>query len=136
MNPPDAKIEAEKPSTYARIYLVVRQIPAGRVANYGQIAAIVGGCTPRMVGYAMAAAMEDDVPWQRVINAQGKISLRADSGGALEQRQRLEDEGVRFDADGRVDFRRFRWGGPEVAWLIEHGFDPATSWTPEEETSA
>ncbi len=60
---------------YHRIYLVVRQIPRGKVATYGQIAVIVGGCTARMVGYALSATpQQSDVPWQRVINAQGKIS--------------------------------------------------------------
>lgn len=68
--------------TYERIYEVVRLIPPGRVATYGQVASIVGNCTARMVGYAMAALPPgSDVPWQRVINAQGKISLRADSAG-------------------------------------------------------
>ena len=60
---------------YVRIYDLVRQIPPGKVATYGQIAGVVGGCTARMVGYAMAAVPEGlDVPWQRVINAKGKIS--------------------------------------------------------------
>ena len=62
-------------------YAVVRQIPAGKVASYGQIAEIVGDCTARVVGYAMAAA-PDDVPWQRVVNAQGKVSPRADHWGS------------------------------------------------------
>ncbi len=114
---------------YLRIYLVVRQIPRGRVATYGQIGAIVGVSTPRMVGYALASLPAgSDVPWQRVINAQGKISLRADSSENHLQRQLLEEEGIHFDAQKRVDFRRFRWSGPELGWLIEHGFDPALTW--------
>jgi methylated-DNA-protein-cysteine methyltransferase-like protein len=95
---------------YERIYAVVRQIPAGKVASYGQIAQITGGCTARMVGYAMAATPENSgVPWHRVINAQGKISLRADSFGSRLQEQLLKDEGVEFDAQGRVDLERFGW---------------------------
>ena len=85
-----------------RIYLVVRQIPAGKVSTYGDIAAIVGDCTARMVGYAMAAA-NDSIPWHRVINAQGKISPRGDGGGEQLQRARLEDEGIAFNADGKVN---------------------------------
>ena len=114
---------------YTRIYAVARQIPPGRVVTYGQIAAIVGGCTARMVGYAMAAAPAGgDVPWQRVINSQGKISPRADGLSSAEQQARLEDEGVHFNTQGRVDLRHFRWSGPEIGWLLEHGFDPEPSW--------
>jgi methylated-DNA-protein-cysteine methyltransferase-like protein len=118
--------------TYERIYEVVRQIPSGRVATYGQIAAIVGDCTARMVGYALAATPAgSDVPWQRVINAQGKISLRANSGENTLQRQLLEEEGVRFDAENRVNFRQYRWPGPDLDWLLAHGFDPLPLWREE-----
>ena len=89
---------------YEKIYSFVRKIPSGRVTTYGQVAAIVGGCTPRMVGYAMAALPADsDVPWQRVINHQGKISPRSGGPGGLIQRELLTEEGVRFDGQGRVD---------------------------------
>ena len=114
---------------YQRIYIVVRQIPTGKVSTYGQIAAIVGrGCTARQVGYAMAALRSDDksVPWQRVINSQGEISLRPGGGGAR-QRGLLEAEGVEFDAGGRADFRRFGWEGPDWEWLEQHAFNPAPS---------
>lgn len=112
---------------YERIYAVVRQIPAGRVATYGQVAAIVGNCTARMVGYAMAALeYNSGVPWQRVINRQGKVSPRTGGSGSAKQRQLLEAEGVRFDlAGGRVDFTRFGWSGPDWNWLDQHGFHPA-----------
>jgi methylated-DNA-protein-cysteine methyltransferase related protein len=96
---------------YPRIYSIVRQIPSGRVASYGQIAKIVG-CTAREVGYAMAAAKGVDVPWQRVINSQGKISLGEQAGGAL-QRQLLENEGVQFDERDRVSFDIYGWLGLE-----------------------
>jgi len=98
---------------YQRIYAIVRQIPAGKVATYGQIARIVPGCDARMVGYAMAALRdtnEDEaVPWQRVINSQGKISLTGE-GYAL-QRQLLEQEGILFSEKGVVDFNEFGWLG-------------------------
>ena len=103
--------------TYARIYALVRMIPAGQVATYGQIAALAGGCTARMVGYALAALPHDtDVPWQRVINRQGKISPRSGGAGSALQRQLLEAEGVVFDAAGRVDFAAVGWSGPEWEW--------------------
>lgn len=95
---------------YERIYAVVRQIPRGKVATYGQIAAVVGGCSARMVGYALAALPEgSDVPWQRVINHQGKISPHGFGYGSAMQRQLLEQEGVLFDRQERVDFARFGW---------------------------
>jgi methylated-DNA-protein-cysteine methyltransferase-like protein len=100
--------------TYDRIYRVVRRIPAGRVATYGQVAELAGlPGQARQVGYAMAALdSESIVPWHRVINAQGAISTRrADPGGGVTQRIRLEREGVRFDARGRVALERFRWKG-------------------------
>ena len=103
-------------SLYHQIYDMVRQIPAGKVTTYGRIAELVGGCTARMVGYAMAALKrggEPDVPWQRVINAKGKISIHGDGFGNAMQRRKLEEEGVEFDANDRVDFTRFGWLGPE-----------------------
>lgn len=97
-------------STYARVYAVVRRVPAGRVATYGQVARVAGlGEHARMVGYALAALPnETTVPWHRVINAQGTVSRRR-SGDLLSQRMRLEREGVRFDARGRASFARFGW---------------------------
>ncbi len=110
---------------YERIYAVVSLIPAGQVATYGQIASIVGDCTARMVGYAMAALpVGSAVPWQRVINAQGKISPRGNDQSTIVQQQRLEAEGIPFDGEGRVDLRQFRWPGPPLDWLLENGFAP------------
>ncbi|MBM3133937.1 MAG: 6-O-methylguanine DNA methyltransferase [Chloroflexi bacterium] len=105
---------------YERIYEVIRQIPRGRVATYGQIAALVGPpCGGRTVGYALAALGRrldgPPVPWQRVINAQGKVST-----GPNQQRL-LEEEGVVFDEAGRTDLQRFGWPGPDPAWAAAHG---------------
>ena len=103
---------AGQDSVYARIYAVVRQIPRGKVSTYGLIAKIVDRCTPRMVGYAMAALRgRADVPWQRVINSKGEISTRSRGDGALRQRRLLEKEGIRFDPRGRVNLRKVRWTG-------------------------
>lgn len=124
----EAETEArhERVPLYERIYNVVRQIPAGKVATYGQIAAIVGSTGPRTVGYAMAALRADDVPWQRVINRQGKISARAGGGPDSRQRALLIEEGVLFDAQGRVSFQHSGWDGPDMDWLEDNGLYPAT----------
>ena len=103
---------------------MVKRIPKGRVATYGQIARMVGRCTARMVGYAMAATPEGSrVPWQRVINAQGMISARSHGDGGERQRVMLEKEGVTFDAKGRADLNVFQWK-PSTA-----PFGPAVSST-------
>lgn len=108
---------------YQRIFQIARLIPLGQVATYGQIAWIEGHCTPRMVGYAMAGLPEgSDVPWQRVINSQGKISPRGNLSSTMEQRFLLEEEGIAFDAEERIDLQRFGWAGPDPAWLTENGF--------------
>jgi methylated-DNA-protein-cysteine methyltransferase-like protein len=96
---------------YERIYAVVRQIPYGRVASYGQVGKLVG-CTARQVGYALHASLGEDVPWQRVINSQGKISPHGDGIGTAMQHTLLVAEGVKFDPNGRIDMERFGWLGP------------------------
>ena len=94
---------------YKIIYELVRQIPKGRVATYGQIARLAKwGRRARHVGWAMHAC-PDDVPWHRVINSKGEISARARSDSHELQRLLLEAEGVRFDDRGRVDLGRFLW---------------------------
>ena len=106
----------KKSHLYERIYEMVRLIPPGKVTTYGRIAELVGGCSARMVGYAMAALKRGgapDVPWQRVINAKGQISVHGDGIGNAMQRIILEEEGVVFDAKDRVDFAQFGWAGPD-----------------------
>jgi methylated-DNA-protein-cysteine methyltransferase-like protein len=101
-----------------QVWEIARRIPRGKVATYGQIAKMIppplgveieayAAFAPRWVGGAMAAC-PDDVPWQRVINSQGKVSERA---GAQKQRQLLEAEGVIFDAKDRVDLKKYGWSG-------------------------
>ena len=96
---------------YAKIYRTVRRIPRGRVTTYGAIARIAGyPGYARQVGYALAALPQGTtVPWQRVVNASGRISLSDRSGGATTQRMRLVAEGVDVDAAGRVSLRRHGW---------------------------
>ena len=95
---------------YDRIYATVRRIPAGRVATYGRIAKLTGRCGARQVGYALSALSEgSSVPWQRVINSEGRISQRSSGGHDDLQRRLLEEEGVEFSLDGRVDLVRFGW---------------------------
>lgn len=100
-----------EPTAVSRIYTIVALIPPGSVATYGQVAALAGQpCRARLVGRLLAALPHDrDVPWHRVINARGRISLPAGSPAALRQRARLEREGIEFRPDGRVDLSRFRW---------------------------
>ena len=90
---------------YEAIWEAVRKIPHGRVASYGQIATIAGlDGHARMVGYALHALKpQHDVPWHRIVNAQGKISLPGPN--ARRQRARLEAEGVKFLPSGKIDMK-------------------------------
>jgi methylated-DNA-protein-cysteine methyltransferase-like protein len=95
---------------YQRIYEVVLQIPKGNVATYSQIAALVGRCTPRIVGNAMAALPTgSNVPWHRVINSQGRISIRSDGNIDMKQRHLLESEGIQFADNGSIDLKKYNW---------------------------
>jgi methylated-DNA-protein-cysteine methyltransferase-like protein len=98
-------------SGYQHIYRVVRRIPSGKVATYGQIASLAGiPRQARRVGYALHALPRgSDVPWQRVINARGQVSERSMPGLEAMQRAALESEGVVFDSRGRVDLARYQW---------------------------
>lgn len=97
---------------YSKIYAVVAKIPRGRVASYGEVALRAGlPRHARMVGYALHALRSGtSLPWHRVINAQGGISLGRIPGEEGLQRALLEAEGVEFDPSGRVDMGRFGWG--------------------------
>jgi methylated-DNA-protein-cysteine methyltransferase-like protein len=107
----NAAVPHDPDSSYSRIYAVVRRIPRGRVATYGQVARLAGlGGHARQVGYALHAMVTvRPLPWHRVINARGEVSPRSDPGSDLAQREFLEREGVVFDRSGRVDLARFQW---------------------------
>ena len=111
-----------------QVYQVVRAIPAGRVMTYGQIAALIPPppgvdlrgyehVKARWVGYAMAECPEE-VPWQRVVTARGRISLRPGEGPEV-QRLLLSDEGVVVDEGGRIDLARHTWE-PAQEWYAAH----------------
>jgi methylated-DNA-protein-cysteine methyltransferase related protein len=115
---PQYSIPPDPQAYYQQVWDLVRQIPHGRVATYGQIAKLLpppmgveieayAAFGPRWVGGAMANC-PDDVPWQRVINSKGEISERA---GAERQRLLLEQEGVEFDAKNRIDLKKYGWSG-------------------------
>lgn len=90
-----------------RIYQIVRRIPTGSVATYGDVAAIVGACDARTVGNALRDLPREqlsEVPWHRVINSAGRISTYGSR-----QRYLLELEGIEFDESGCIDLARFRW---------------------------
>ena len=91
-----------------QVYVLVRKIPAGRVASYGQVAAMLGRPrAARAVGGAMRRCPAD-VPWHRVLNGQGRISRRKRAASMLTQRMLLEREGVTLRR-GRVDMARYAW---------------------------
>lgn len=93
---------------YQRVYAVVRRIPRGRVTTYGNLARLAGCTGPRQAGYALSALKEPTaVPWHRVVNARGAISVPGSSG--VTQRLRLEREGVRFNGRGIIDLAQFGW---------------------------
>jgi methylated-DNA-protein-cysteine methyltransferase-like protein len=105
---------------YELVWSIVRQIPRGKVASYGQIAKLLPppngveietyvAFGPLWVGGAMAAS-PNDVPWQRVVNSKGEISVR-DGADARRQKLLLEDEGVLFNPRGRIDFKKYGWKG-------------------------
>ena len=103
---------------YQQIHEIIRLIPRGKVATYGQIAEIVGGCTARMVGYAASTIpVDSEIPWQRVINYKGKISRRSGVYGELLQQELLEGEGIHFDKLGKTNLKYYRWNG-ETEWNL------------------
>jgi methylated-DNA-protein-cysteine methyltransferase-like protein len=108
-------LSPDQQNSYDRIYAVVARIPPGRVATYGQVATLAGIPNgARQVGYALAALRPGHrLPWHRVVNARGAISMR-DSGAVAEQRFRLEKEGLQFSVGGTVDLRSCRWDGGEA----------------------
>lgn len=120
---------------YRIVWEIVRQIPYAQVATYGQIASMIAPPSgieaedydklgPRWVGDAMnnvSRVDEPTVPWHRVINSRGGISMADDNPASALQRARLRHEGVVFGAKELIDLNDFGWDGPDAAWLKEHG---------------
>lgn len=95
-------------SFFSRVYTLVRKIPRGKVATYGQIARAIGAPgAARTVGWAMHDCPAD-VPWHRVVNVRGEISLRP-TAGYHEQRARLKAEGLKFNRTGVIDLKKYGW---------------------------
>ncbi len=114
------KAPATGQTMYRKFYAMVRRVPRGRVATYGQIARLCGMPRhARHVGYALSAIPADmKLPWHRIINGQGRISLRLrhwDSGSDDLQRILLEAEEVTFDSSGKVNLKKFQWQPPAKA---------------------
>jgi methylated-DNA-protein-cysteine methyltransferase-like protein len=124
--------ESNRESFNRLVYTITRQIPPGRVMTYGSIAALIPPpagmdghayqrVRARWVGYAMAAC-PDGVPWQRVVNAQGKVSRPA-APGALAQRSLLEMEGIEFNTSGRLNLKDLLWT-PQPSFIRQHKLVP------------
>lgn len=97
-------------NTFEKIYAVVRQIPSGQVCSYGTVAALAGNRRwARVVGYAMAACRDPDVPCHRVLHKDGTPSAAFEKNGVNCQVVLLKNEGVCFLTDGRVDMAHFAW---------------------------
>jgi methylated-DNA-protein-cysteine methyltransferase-like protein len=121
---------------YRIVWDIVRQVPRGKVTTFGQIASMIPPppdfdidpkdyekLAPRWVGDAMNAVSRIDektVPWHRVINSKGGISLPEDSISAAQQRARLRAENL-LDERELVDLEQYGWDGPDEAWLKEKG---------------
>ena len=97
-------------SFYEAAWEMTKQIPSGKVATYGQLATYLGSPrAARAVGYAMFNVPDESIPWHRVINSQGRISIGGHQHRPDLQRFKLEDEGVEFSESGRVDLNKWGW---------------------------
>ena len=98
---------------YEKVYTIVKKIPKGKVTNYGTIALLLNQPrAARAVGYALNALQKNeatDVPWQRVINSQGKISFKGDTLRANLQKKILIKEGIVFDSTDSIDLKKYGW---------------------------
>jgi methylated-DNA-protein-cysteine methyltransferase-like protein len=105
---PKRKKRTDAIGPFERVWSIVKRIPRGRVATYGQVAAMIDHrLSPVGIGWAMRAAPDESIPWHRVVNASGGISTDREHPGL--QRAMLEADGVTFDADGLIDLARARW---------------------------
>ncbi len=99
-------------NSFEKIYEVVKNIPRGTVASYGQVAMLAGNPRwARVVGYALHVNPDPDtIPCYRVVTKDGRTSPAFAFGGGDMQRSLLEADGVGFTKDGRVDMERYQWG--------------------------
>jgi methylated-DNA-protein-cysteine methyltransferase-like protein len=104
-------MESTKLSKYSAIYQIISKIPAGRVATYGQIAAIAGlSGQARLVGYALHSSSASlELPWHRVVNYRGQLSRLPDPDSSLQQMELLVSEGIIFNSAGKIDLEKFGW---------------------------
>ena len=102
--------DADQQARRDALYLVLAQVPAGKVVTYGELAAMAGlGRAARWVGRTLSQLPDGTaLPWHRVVAANGRLSLTADAPSGVEQRARLRVEGV-LSHNGRVDIRRHGW---------------------------
>ena len=125
-------MKKEAPGFYEKVYKVVRCIPPGKVSSYGRIAEMLGTRkAARAVGYALSALRRPNqdgytsanVPWQRVVNSQGRISIHHREQTANRQAEILRAEGVKVDENGRIDLSVYLWSGLHLIELddILHG---------------
>lgn len=114
------KPKQARSDTFQKIWDAARKISHGRVASYGQVAALAGMPRhARLVGFALHALPRDtDVPWHRIINAQGRLSFPPKSALYREQRRRLKAEGVVF-VRGVIDLDRYGWRGSDPSPLLD-----------------
>jgi len=119
-------MSTKPPNFFEQVYKVVRCIPPGKVSSYGRIAAMLGHPhAARAVGYALSALRQPEkagytstnVPWQRVVNSQGRISIRHREQTANKQAQILRDEGVAVNENGRIDLNIYLWKGLHLVEL-------------------
>ncbi|MCX7836240.1 MAG: methylated-DNA--[protein]-cysteine S-methyltransferase [bacterium] len=98
---------------YHRVYSFVKKIPRGKVVSYGMVARCIGAPgAAKLVGYALhSLSFPTDVPWHRVVNAKGRISLRKLGEIGQIQKQMLESEGIVFDQNEQIDFKLYGWSG-------------------------
>lgn len=122
---------------HCTVWLITRQIPAGQVSTYAQIAAMMpppdgvesadyAKLGALWVGQAMNQTPDgQNIPWQRVVNSKGGSSLP----GTMASRQMnlLQDEGIELNEKGGIDFDRYGWDGPDAAWCAANGLRPAKS---------
>ena len=102
-------VHQKRKGLFEDIYKIVRKIPKGRVVTYGQLASILGTRDARKIGWALHANRDPKCPCHRVVNQKGRLAPNFAFDGAIEQRRRLLDEGVKFSDEMHVDLDKCLW---------------------------